>query len=128
MNKFNPLYLLLFSLILFIYSIINLNNLTTKLENTKISNKQYIKNGQKYNALQKAWGKKNNAKKKINGILKLANINNANIITNNRTIRVKIRNANLHSLDKFMNKILNDTIIILNFSLTKSSLDIEVGR
>jgi len=128
MSKFNPLYILLFSFCLFIYSMIVLNKTTTKLTQARLLNKQYIQNGQQYCVLQKAWGKQNNTKDKLDKILQSSNIKNAHIITNDKTIKIKIINANLKSLDKFINKILNETITIINLSLTKSTLELEIGK
>ena len=127
MNKFNPLYILLFSIILFLYSAININLQNTTLLQVQEENKQYLKIATKYNSLQNAWGKNNNTKKKIEYILKLSNIKNAHITIKDKIIKIKIENTKLKSLDKFMNKVLNETIVIINFSLTKNSLLLEVG-
>ncbi|MCK5111610.1 MAG: hypothetical protein KAQ94_08825 [Arcobacteraceae bacterium] len=127
MNKFNPLYLLLFSIMLFLYSMVDLKSSNESLLQIKEQNKQFVKISTKYNSLQKVWGKEQGTKKKFENILKLSNIRNANIVTNGKTIKIKIKNASLKSLDKFMNEILNETIVILNFSLTKNNLDLEVG-
>jgi hypothetical protein len=126
MNKINPLYILLFSIVLFIFSIINLNTANDGLSKIKEQSKEYLQIANKYNALQNAWGQ-NKPKKKIEKILQLSNIQNANIITNNKSIKIIIKDTKLNLIDKFMNKILNETIKVKKFTLTNNSLDLEVG-
>ncbi len=126
-NKINPLYILIVTICLFLYSIIELNLSNDNLLQIKEENKNFIKIATKYNTLQKAWGINNNIQKRCENFLKLSGIRDAHITTNTKIIKIKIRNADLKSLDKFMNKLLNKTIIILNFSLTKNSLDLEIG-
>ena len=132
MSKINPIYIFIISLCLFLYSVFELNIANDKLIDIKEQNKQYIKVANKYNALQKAWG--NNAKRKktlekrIEKFLRISNINNVNIIKSGKTIKIKIVNSNIKALHKFMNKILNEKMIIKKFSLTKSSLNLEIGQ
>ncbi len=127
MNKFNPLLLLLLTICLFLYSIIDIKSSNEYLKKVSKQNKQFVEIATKYNMLQQAWGKGSTTKKQCEKFLKLSNIKNAKIVANRKTIKIKIENASLKSIDKFMNKILNNTIEILNFSFTKDTLNLEIG-
>ncbi len=127
MNRLNPIYLLLFSFCLFSYSIFDLKSSNDNLTEIQEKNKEFIKIATQYSSLQKAWGSEKNTKKICEDILKISGIRDVKIITNTKTIKIIIKNASLKSLDKFMNKLLNETVVILNFSLTKNSLDLEVS-
>lgn len=127
MNKINFLYVLLFFALLFIYSIINLQVSNKNLAQMQVQNKQYLEIAEYYKSLRFAWGGKNKrVKRQIEHILSLSKIQNASITTNAKVMKVKIINSNLKNLHKFMNKLLNKTIVISKFSLTKSSLDLEI--
>ena len=126
MNKINFLYILLFFSLLFIYSIINLQVSNKNLAQMQVKNKQYLEIAEYYHSLQLAWGKDKKIKNKIEHILLLSKIDNVSIITNAKVMKIKIINSNVKSLHKFMNKLLNKTIVISKFSLTKSSLDLEI--
>ncbi len=126
MNKFNPFYILLFSFCLFLYSVIELRISNDNLLIMEEQNKQFMNIANRYNSLQIGWGKDQDTKKRCENILKSSNIQNAKIIINETIIKIKISDASLNSLNKFINKLLNETIVILNFSLTKNSLDLEV--
>ncbi len=127
MNKFNPLFLLLLSITLLLYSALDLKSANENLSQIDEENKQFVKIATKYNSLQQAWGKGKDIKKRCEKILKLSNIKNAKIIKKGKSIKIKIENASLKSIDKFMNKILNEAMIIRNFSLTKDKLELEIG-
>jgi len=126
MNKINFLYILLFFSLLFIYSIINLQVSNKNLAQMQVKNKQYLEIAEYYHSLQLAWGKDKKIKNTIEHILLLSKIDNVSIITNAKVMKIKIINSNVKNLHKFMNKLLNKTIAISKFSLTKSSLDLEI--
>lgn len=127
MNKINPFYILLLSAIIFVYSIFALQNGYSDLSIASKENKEFTNIANRYNGLQKVWGDNKATLKKIENIIKQSNIKNANIVSNDKTIKIEIKNTSLKSIDKFINKLFNESIEVLNFSLTKKSLDIEVG-
>lgn len=127
MNRINPFYILLLSAIILVYSIFALQNGYTDLSIASKENKEFSNIANRYNSLQKVWGDNKATLKKIENIIKQSNIKNANIISNDKTIKIEIKNTSLKSIDKFINKLFNESIEVLNFSLTKKSLDIEVG-
>jgi len=127
MNRFNPFYILLFSVLIFSYSVFALKNGYSDLSVESKDNKEFISVANRYNTLQKAWGDNSSTLKKIENIIKQSNIKNANIISNDKVIKIEIKNTSLKSIDKFINKLFNESIEVLNFSLTKKSLDIELG-
>jgi len=128
MSKINPLFILGFTFLLFIYSIINLSFAKTSLYDMKLDFKQYNLISNRYYNLKNKWNKNKNIKDKIKNILKLSNIKEYNINTTNKTIKIKINNSNVKVLGTFMNKILNETFVISKFTFTQTSLDLEVGR
>ena len=126
MNKINPLYILIVSAVLFIFSIASVSFSNSKLVEVKEDNKQYMIIANKYQSLQKAWGTNSTSQDEIEKLLKSSGIYNANILKSGKSLKVNIQNTNIKTLDKFMNKVLNKTINIKSFSLEKSSLTIEV--
>ena len=127
MNRFNPFYILVFSALIFSYSIFLLENENNDLIVATKDNKEFVNLANRYNTLQRTWGDNTKTLKKIENIIKQSKIKNANIISNDKTIKITIKNASLKSMDKFVNKVFNESIEVLNFSLTKKSLDMEVG-
>lgn len=127
MNRFNPFYILVFSALIFSYSIFLLENENNDLIVATKDNKEFVNLANRYNTLQRTWGQNTKTLKKIENIIKQSKIKNANIISNDKTIKITIKNASLKSMDKFVNKVFNESIEVLNFSLTKKSLDMEVG-
>ncbi len=127
MNRLKPMYILLFSFVLFLYSIINLNLVNNKLTQTKKESTKYLKIANKYKDLKISWGDIKNQEKRIYSIIKISNIQNANIVKTGKTIKIDIKNLTPRVLDKFINKILNEKIVVDNLILTKSSLTMEVG-
>jgi len=127
MNKINPFYVLIFSVLLFLYSIINLNSVSSKFVLKKETTKKYILLAERYNNLQKTWGKENKTIKLINKIIKSTHIQNANINKLNKIVKIRIKDTTIEVLDKFFNKILNEHLIINKFTLTKSELTMEIG-
>lgn len=126
MNKFQPIFILLFSIVLVVFSIVNLELSNNKLVKVNKQNKKYLKIATKYKRLQEVWGKENNSYITCKNILRLSNIQNASISTSSKIMKIKIENAKITNLNQFMNKLLNDTIIISSFVLTKDSLILEV--
>jgi hypothetical protein len=127
MNKINPLYIFIFSVVLFLLSTISIISSSSSLQFKKEDINKYIIVANRYNNLQKSWGKNSGAKNTINKILKSSNIQNASINKTSNTIKIYIKNTSIDILDKFINKVLNEHLIIKKFTLTKNELQIEVG-
>jgi len=128
MNKINPLFILIFAIVFFVISLISLSSVKNTLVDAKQQDKQYLVLANEYNSLQNAWGKETRTKQRIEKILKLSNINNARISLNGKIIKINIKNTKIKFLDKFMNKVLNETITINKIILNKNSLYIEAVR
>jgi hypothetical protein len=128
MIKMNPFTILFFSTILFLYSIFNLTTNNNNLNQLIKDNKNYLKIANQYRSLHISWANHNNIKKRLHEMLTASNIKNVNIITKSKSLTIKIKNTDITNLDKFMNKILNESIVILNFTLKKNSLSLEVGK
>ncbi len=126
MNKINPLFILLFSIVIFLVSLTTLNESKNTLKVLKDEKKEYLKIAINYSMLQKAWGDTSLAQKNIEFMLKAANIQNAKINTHQKELIINIKNAPIKSIDKFLNKVLNDKIIIKNLTLTTNSLFMKV--
>jgi len=126
MNKINPLFILLFSIVIFLVSLTTLNESKNTLKVLKDEKKEYLKIAINYSMLQKAWGDTSLAQKNIEFMLKAANIQNAKINTHQKELIIDIKNASIKSIDKFLNKVLNDKIIIKDLTLTTNSLFMKV--
>jgi hypothetical protein len=86
MNKINPIYILLISFSLFLYSFYSLQISKENVKQAQIENKNYIKLANEYQALQKAWDNGKNVDKKIKNILNRLNIKDTKIQTDEKAI------------------------------------------
>jgi hypothetical protein len=127
MSRINPLYVLLFAVLLFIYSAIMLNSVDLTLKDERIKFKNYSKIASRYHHLKDAWKNGDVTKKKIDRILKLYNIKDATINKSYKGLSIKIDNINANISHKFINKILNETIIVYSFKIKKKNLTLKVG-
>jgi hypothetical protein len=127
MKILNPFYTLVTVVVIFIISIILLNNQSQKLINQQNQNKQYEQLALKYNKLNKAWKNRSKTIKAINYAIKTAKIKNVNITKNQHLAKIQINNTTSAKIDKFLQKILNETIMIKKLSFSNRSLTMEVG-
>ncbi len=96
--------------------------------NKKIENRDnFIVLSDKYNSLKKVWNKKG-TKKKLEKIAKQSSIKNISFKNNNKVLTIKIKDENIKKIDKFINKILNDSFIINKLNITLTQTTIEIGR
>ena len=128
MSRINPLYILFAVVLLVLISFISLKSANESLEKTKYEHKEYMKVANNYHSFKTSWGNSNNTEKKIESILKIAKIQNANITSLNKTIKIEIEKVKIRSLDKFINKLLNEQVRIQSFSISKDTLILKVGK
>ena len=126
MNKINPSYLFLITLVVMLFSIVQLNKSYNRLEINQQENVQYLKLANKYKKLKTTWSN-NNTKNNIMSIVKILHIKNITIEKRNNILKIQIKNSNFLIIDKFLNKLLNNAIIINSFKITNNSLKMEVS-
>ena len=127
MKILNPFYTLVTVVVIFIVSIFLLSNQSHNLINQQNQNKQYEQLALKYNKLNKAWKNRSKTIKAINYAIKTAKIKNVNITKNQHLAKIQINNTTSAKIDKFLQKILNETIVIKKLSFSNRSLTMEVG-
>jgi hypothetical protein len=101
--------------------------MNSNFQKIKIESKNYTKLATKYHHLRDAWKNGGTTKTKINKIIKLYGIKNATINQSNQVLKINIKNININLSHKFINKILNETIIVNSFNIKKDNLILEVG-
>ncbi len=126
MMRINPLYILALVVVLFLISISNLQNTKESLSQSKQENKQYLEVANEYQNLNKNWGKNSNSESKLNNILKVLDIQNISVNKKNKKIEIVIKDADIKKIDKLINKILNENIVIKSLYLTKNDFNMEI--
>jgi len=126
MNKINPSYLFLVTLVIMLFSIVQLDKTYSVLKVNQQEDIQYLKLANKYKKLKTTWSN-NNTKNNIMSIVKILHIKNITIEKRNNILKIQIKNSNFLIIDKFLNKLLNNAIIINSFKITNNSLKMEVS-
>jgi hypothetical protein len=87
----------------------------------------FQKISQKYISLKQSLIANDKVEIDLMKIIKLVNIKNIKIEKTNNIIKVKIDNGSLQTIDRFLNKILNDKFIIRKLNINTNNLDLELG-
>ncbi|MBD3840499.1 MAG: hypothetical protein IE909_01210 [Campylobacterales bacterium] len=127
MKKINPLTLILVSVLLFLVSIVSLQKVNNQYYNEKDQMKNFFTKAQEYVVLKNHWYNKNEIKEKLQKHLKSSGISKFFIGENSSKISVEIDSFTLDSIDKLLNKILNDKFSIYAIELNKSNVKLEIG-
>ena len=126
MNKINPSYLFLVTLVIMLFSIVQLDKTYSVLKVNQQEDIQYLKLANKYKKLKTTWAN-NTTKKNIISIVKILHIKNITIDERDNILKIQLKNSNSLIIDKLLNKLLNSAIIINNFKITNNSLKMEVS-
>ncbi|MEA3513309.1 MAG: hypothetical protein U9R37_06880 [Campylobacterota bacterium] len=126
MKKIDPLYILLLSFAILIVSIISLSDSKQELFNTQNEYKEFVKLSSQYSGLKNSWQSKN-IDKKIEKVLKQSNIKKYDLSKTKNSIKIVVDDEPLNKLDKFINKILNDSFEIKKLDISDKKIELEVG-
>ncbi|RLA82803.1 MAG: hypothetical protein DRG78_06140 [Epsilonproteobacteria bacterium] len=127
MIRINPMLVLLLAIVIFIVSISSLKQSEIEL-NSQIENRSdFILLSDKYKSLKSTWGKKD-IQKELKKIAKQLSIKDIVVVKKDKLIIVKIKNKNIRDIDRFINKILNNSFLINKLNITSKQAIIEIGR
>ncbi len=129
MKRLNPLYLiLLFLTIAFISFYVLSNKKKEYLEKLSEYN-SFSQKAKEYNSLKSQWTNESFVTQTINKIIKNNAFSNEKILfaQNGNLVKVKIESNNPKVLDNFLNKILNQPIVLKKLDIKKDSINIEVS-
>ena len=129
MNRINPLYVVVLSIVLVIISFIYLSN-EKVFYNTKVEqlNELEIK-FKEYYEVSTYWKNEKYVKETIDHILSSSSFSNENInkVETKEHIKLKLESSSEQTLDTFLNMILNKQLIINKLELKRDSIYLEVG-
>lgn len=126
MKNIDPLYILILLVTVSIISLNQLSQSNTDLKKKVIEYKELNNLAIKYSSLKSDWSTKDEVIKKINKILKILKIRSKPRVTNNK-IYLEVDNLNLKTLDKLLNRILNEKLKIEKLDFNRTTLTLEVG-
>ncbi len=127
MNKINPLTILLITIAIFLSSFILLKQSAVELKSSYSELSTYEELSSKYTKLKQAWDKKADTVKLLDKVIKSSGINNIDRKVENKKIILKFSDDSLSKIDKFVNKILNENLNILQLNITQNSVELVVG-
>lgn len=128
MNRLNPIYILALVFTLFIISIVLFNDKKNEFKslNSQLSSFQLkIENFKEY---KKTWFNENKTINKIDSILRNPVFQKEKILRTQTKglIKIKIESSNPRILSRFLNRFLNETLIIKRLNVQKSSISMDI--
>ena len=127
MIRINPLLVLALSFVIFVVSITSVQKSNLELKSKTDELKQMISIGSDYKKLKQTWDKQD-IEKQMKKIARLSSIKNIFFKNNKKSIIITIKNENIRNIDRFLNKILNDSFVINKLNISKESITMEVGK
>jgi len=129
MNKLNPLYILGLIITIFIVSFSLLSNEKEAYKNSIKSYENIKTKSKDFKEYKQTWFDKNKVKRKVDNIVKNSTFRKEKIlkIEKSNIIRLKIESGNPRVLNKFLNRILNEKLILKKLDVQKRSISMEIG-
>ncbi|MEA2019872.1 MAG: hypothetical protein U9N59_15680 [Campylobacterota bacterium] len=127
MTRINPILILTLSVVIFIISFSSLHKNQQQLSSEIDNFNSLIVIANKYKGLKKEWDTKN-IEAKVKKIARLSNIKNISFSDKKKIIKITIKDEKIHSVDRFINKVLNDNFIIKKLNITKDTTIVEIGK
>jgi len=129
MNKLNPLYILGLIITIFIVSFSLLSNEKEAYKNSVKSYENIKTKSKDFKEYKQTWFDKNKVKRKVDNIVKNSTFRKEKIlkIEKSNIIRLKIESGNPRVLNKFLNRILNEKLILKKLDVQKRSISMEIG-
>lgn len=121
MNRFNPLYVGVFLVLLLVFSVMKLVDAKKELHEEKNLYEKTLKIAIETNALKKAFANKKKEKREILHILSYPVLKNVDITkeVTNSGIHIRAKNMDIKALNFLMGKILNATFNITMLQIKK---------
>jgi hypothetical protein len=126
MNKINPVFLLFATIVIFLISIFQLNTIKNEFIKEQNNFNEYKLIALQYHSKNNIYSNTKSIINRLNRILKITNIKNANIKQTSKGITLNIQNTDTKHIDKVVNKLLNEEFNIKRLKITNNSIFVEV--
>lgn len=128
MNKLNPLYILILIITIFIISFVKLNDIKKDYDVLNREATTFKQKAKSFKEYKQTWFNKKRVTKKIDNIIKSSTFKKEKILKTQTSnmIRVKIESLNPRILNKFLNRVLNEKLIIRKLDIKKTSILFEI--
>ncbi|WP_072682461.1 hypothetical protein [Arcobacter sp. LA11] len=129
MNKLNPMYILALMITVFIVSFVSVSNKKEEYKNSIQTYENVKMKSKDFKEYKKTWFNKNQIRRKIDNIVRNSTFRKEKIlkVENSNIIKLKIESKNPRVLNKFLNKILNEKLILKKLDIQKRSISMEIG-
>ncbi|PLY08329.1 MAG: hypothetical protein C0625_01720 [Arcobacter sp.] len=129
MNKLNPAYLLGLIVIIFIISSVSVSNQKEKYKNSIQAYESMKIKSKNFKEYKQTWFNKSEVRKKIDSIVRNSTFRKEKIlkVEQSNIIKLKIESRNPRVLNKFLNRVLNEKIILKKLDVQKRSISMEIG-
>jgi hypothetical protein len=123
----NPIFVIVASLFIFGISIFSLNSAKINSENAKESFIEFESIANNYHVFNTKYSNKKDIRKAIDNIIKSSRIRNVNILESKNKITVRMTSVKIKKVHKFINKVLNERFNIINLTIEKDFVLLEIG-
>lgn len=126
MNKINPSYFLALIATIFLILLFQVNEKNIELENSNKNILKVSKTVEEYKDLKTKWLNKKEIEQKLEKLVLDFRNDKVFKTVDKNLVSIKIESLNSSSLTKFLNKILNDSFLIDDLEITKTTISIKI--
>lgn len=128
MKRLNPLYILALIITILIITFVSLNNKKDEYDSLNKSVNKLEQKAKSYRNSKDTWFNKKRVENKIDKIINSSLFKKEKILKakNGNLIKIKIESLNQKILDKFLNRVLNEKIILKKLEIKKTSIYFEL--
>ncbi|MCP4971842.1 MAG: hypothetical protein GY932_14755 [Arcobacter sp.] len=129
MNRLNPIYILALVLTLLVITFVVVDNKKSEFKSTYINYKNINLKAKDFSRYKQTWFNEKEILRKIDSIIKNSSFRNEKILKtqNSNIVRIKINSSNPRVLNKFINRVLNEKLLIKKLNIKKDSIFLEIG-
>lgn len=126
MKRISPLTILLISFALLLGSLIVQKKSKIEINESLYNVSSFNDIASDYKALNKDWNKKEKTKSVVEKIIKVSGIKNVTKKTNKGSLSITFNEKSISKIEKFVNRVLNESLIIKKLVITKESVEMEI--
>lgn len=126
MNKINPSYFLVLVITVFLILLLQLSKKTSEVEDSNKNILKVSKTVEEYKNLKSKWLNKKEIENKLESIVTSFKNDRIFKTVEKNLVIIKLESLNSSSLTRFLNKILNDSFLIDDLEITKTTISIKI--
>lgn len=126
MKKIDHITLLAIVFIVLLFSIVLLKKSQVAYENELVDYKSTLALSSQFKSLKSNWDHKENIDTKLKKIINASTIKNITQQKDRKKITIVVKNSSLSKIDRFVNKLLNESFIIEDLSIKKDTLELKI--